>query len=367
MSLRQATILTFSAVAITAFAWPSYAAELAHWTLDEISGTIADDATAPDSAANEYDATLGGTSFDAVTPGPVGGGLFLQPSAGHSFYADSNLSLGGKSAASFSFWIKSPWDFEDVDNVYQAVIGQHYDWSNRIGLIYREGGGGDGYLAWDHRDGVNPNYRPGGTNMSGYQNQWIHVAAVYDAGNYKTYINGGEVFDNNGSIPSITADTANSPFGVANQQGPGMTRPFLASTFDDIGVWDSALDESFVRALYELGLPSSFENLSSEFGISYNAIQVQELFDAHAVQGAVTVSGTQQPWMFVDGLDAAFTGGAVEGELFSNAGHTYLLIDGAIGTGMQLLPEPSSCALLVLGLLGMLLPTGRRRRSLQTT
>ncbi len=39
-----------------------------------------------------------------------------------------------------------------------------------------------------------------------------------------------------------------------------------------------------------------------------------------------------------------------------------LLLDGATGTGMELLPEPSTCVLFGMGLLGLALSARRRRR-----
>jgi hypothetical protein len=126
---------------------------------------------------------------------------------------------------------------------------------------------------------------------------------------------------------------------------------------DDLGYWDEPLTDGETRALFTLGLPSS---LGSSFGLNYDQADAEQLFLAHRNQGKATVGGV--PWIFVEDLNTIAPGGTIQGDLFGYGGGTYLLLDSSgIGTGMVMVPEPSTLLLGALGLLSLAL-FGRRRR-----
>ena len=214
-----------SAAEIAELATPASTGPLAHWKLDETSGT-----TAVDTAGGHNGALLNGPTWQ---PGTMDGALELDGSNDYvNVPHDDNLSL---SSFTISSWI-------DADSLSggQFVVNKGTD-SGTLASNYFLATIGDeisfGFYAggWVEFNTANANLSTG---------QWHHIAGTFDdaTGTGRVYLDG---------VPVHQGSTAVSPVPDAyrltiGRNGPGNYWP---GRLDDVRIYDRALTDSEVAAL----------------------------------------------------------------------------------------------------------------------
>jgi len=219
---------------------------VAHYKLDETSGT-----TAIDFTANGYNSTMsGGMTAAASTTNGVFNNSFNFNGVSNKLLVPNTLgtSLFG-SPISFSAWIYNEGENSDSDAFNsQHIISFIHD--IRAVLYIRES---------DHP--TNPNSLlfllddSGGEKILASasnvvkQNSWMHVAGVNDGVNSKIYLNGIQI----GSLPAGTPDTPlGSNRGIAIGGSTDGTSEFNGS-IDDVRIYNRAISDDEITALYDLG------------------------------------------------------------------------------------------------------------------
>lgn len=179
------------------------------------------------------------------------------------------------------------------------------------------------------------------TNPNKYNNDvWHQITltgtspgAGLGAAYAKIYVD-GTVFSSTLATGYTTTQTTAVALLGAGRSPTGLSY-YHKGGIDDVGVWSAALNGAEATALYTLG---------SESALRYGAEDAQVLFGAFNGQ-ASGVTSDGNTWSYVTGL----TGSA--GTVVNNG--TALILD-ASGAGVQIVPEPSTLALLATGLLGLL-------------
>ena len=204
---------------------------IAHWRLDETSGT-----TASDSSGNGNTGTL--VNGPAWTTGKINGGLSFDGTNDYVNIAD-HASLE-PSIFSISLWVK-------FDTLTSFLIEKRPDsGGSRIGFeLYRESGTGTFWFLYDE-DGI------GGTlNVESITqpttDRWYHLVITRDgSGTNRIYVDG--VQENSGTrVGGIASDSdlfIGSEGGVAN---------FLDGTIDDVRIYSRALSSQEILSLYQSG------------------------------------------------------------------------------------------------------------------
>jgi len=208
---------------------------VAHWKLDETSGTIAND------SAGANNGTVSGAIW---TPGRIDGGL--------DFDGSGNYVLG----------TNSPFNFE---NTTFSVCAWFKTTDSDSGIIVSEGGYGNGgwtlgvnrcvYFGYKSSNYTDDAYS---AMTTGYYNdgQWHHVAAIgttntsNHTGNYAViYIDGNPVTTTNGNTNGdygYMPSTANWSIGARD----GATRTFFDGSIDDVRIYNYGLSDVEIAALY---------------------------------------------------------------------------------------------------------------------
>jgi hypothetical protein len=236
---------------------------VAHWPLDEIDGTVADDAT----GSNHLGTLLN-------TPTHVGG----HDGAAVSFNGVNESGTVASTAdldafpLSLSLWVKTTaTGTAGVVNKYLASSMSGYQ-------VFVSGGS---VCAWYFRDATD--YVWDGT-ACGLQapgindGSWHHVALVVDAAGGRMYVDGvlrgSRVWT---GTPGPTATT--QPLSFASY--PGSTTPFLAGALDDVRLYGRTLTPTEVTAIYQApGAPDPTTlNLSAIRAYARSSTQVDVSWD----------------------------------------------------------------------------------------
>lgn len=204
---------------------------VAHWKLDEASGT-----TASDSSGNNNNGTL--QNSPAWVSGHTNGALSLNGSTQYVSVPDAN-SLDLSSSYTLSAWIKP-----------QALSGYET-------VLIKESStaGGCGYWLQTVGTEISAGFNPGTgckeheTSGAGLQTgQWYHLAAVFDdSGNtFKIYLNG--VLKNSGNQ---TETTAPAPNGLTLLLGRTSSGEYWSGALDEVRVFNRALSSAEIQTLYD--------------------------------------------------------------------------------------------------------------------
>ena len=202
---------------------------VAHWTLDETSGT-----TAADSSGNGRDASvIGGVTIGQF--GRIGGSFDFDGTSGY-LTATGYKGVTGGASRTVSAWIKTSSTSAEILSWGTNTTGNR--WNFRLqpssGVLRVE---------------VNGGYAEGSTVVS--DGQWHHVAAVLEDGSsnvnqVKFYVDG--VLDTQSASLSRTVNTASNGVDVHIGKEAFSSRYFPGS-MDDVRIYDVALSAAEVSAL----------------------------------------------------------------------------------------------------------------------
>jgi len=207
---------------------------VAHWAMNETSGTVARDST-----SNGLNVTL--TGSPTWTAGKVGGALNLNGTTQFGQVSDSSL-LDSTNKLSISFWVRP----------------SNLDSSNPRYIISKRANGNNAnysYALWFHTgnklfvdfDGNGNRFR---SNTAFANNTWYHIALTFDGtatstSRVKLYINGvldRTAAESSASIPNYTSSLW---IGIANPGYPGQ----LGGLLDEIQIHRAVLSLSQIQAL----------------------------------------------------------------------------------------------------------------------
>ncbi|MBL7189617.1 MAG: LamG domain-containing protein [Phycisphaerae bacterium] len=210
------------------------AALVAHWTLDQGSGTTAGDVT-----GNGNDGTLRGDPKWAV--GQIGGALELD---GDDYVECGNSGMFNITGQiTLAAWVKPDSGFS------------YPDWS---GIIMRGGPNIDTFAFYYNGPNQQLGFKTTGTSPAWmaiaaeglFDGQWHHVAAVYD-GAVKTVYLDGEPIGTMDSTGSIETGDGRLLLGAGRDLSP--PTHYLVGLIDDARVYDEALAQVEIQATMEGG------------------------------------------------------------------------------------------------------------------
>jgi hypothetical protein len=207
---------------------------VAHWKLDETSGTIAAD------SAGTSDGTL--TNMDPATawvsghPGTVGG-LAFDGVDDYVALPSVTVTTGSYTIA---FWIElDDWTDNTGDNVWSGVLGPVDAWQ---WFIMVEHQGANGRLSHYGKDqGANDHF------IAGYLGwgTWHHAALVSDGGTSRWYLDGGLAAE------STTHDSTYASIDVLGSRYSGASESVrFKGVLDDVRIYDRPLSAAEVLELY---------------------------------------------------------------------------------------------------------------------
>lgn len=217
-----------------------------HWDLDEssISGISADDASG-----------WGGTGIMYGSPTEVAGRM----SEGMSFngtdqYIDVGdvASLGIRSTITLSAWVKVP-AFPDTDEL-QYIVGKGLN----AGLTDESY-----YLRFNNDAGIQKidfgTYRSSATHGTSWGHDliadtWYLIAGTWDGSAYRLYVDGDLKMTTNDTTGPWDS-TLRVLIGAADVGGTAGR--FLEGSLDDVRIYNRALRDADIDALYDLGTPAA--------------------------------------------------------------------------------------------------------------
>jgi hypothetical protein len=263
--MKPKEVIPLSSVILTMIGTPVHATPVAHYKLDETSGT-----TLADSSGNGFDATVvnpqgtgdldvAGVAGSAYRPGANGNDYGLRSTG------TADFGITGNNARTVAFWFNTS-SFGGTTSQYRllgigigaaaesfdivAESGTNAGGANRVGLRY---GNGNVYYDADNS----------GTAFA--INTWYHVAMVYDGttldleaigtaadGNgLQVYVNGVQMNaaggNLNNSTQALSTGAGNFSVGIRNDLSQYGDYPGL---LDDLQIYDESLSSAQVLSLY---------------------------------------------------------------------------------------------------------------------
>ncbi len=203
---------------------PSTGCLAAHWKLDETSGT-----TAADASGNKLNGTLSGGPTWQTTGGKVGGALQFD---GVNDYIDCGnpTALNIQDKITLACWIK----LASFTRNWQAILAK----------------GDNSYRLTRSSAGNSVYFGLGGTSVGGFDgatevanNEWHHIAGVYDGANATLYIDGTA----DTAVPSTGKISTNSYNLFIGENSQARAR-YFKGLMDDVRIYSCALTEAEVVA-----------------------------------------------------------------------------------------------------------------------
>ena len=213
----------------SAFGTADLAGLVGWWKLDESGGTSAED-----SSDNDNNGTLMGGPQWQPSGGKVDGALKFD---GMNDYVDTGYTAN-LSTWTVAVWVKSP----------NAPSSE-----NQSGPVHCEK---NYQINWNHMD--NSFRGAAGVQVEGtwypasfgnlQADTWYHLAATYDGYNLKAYRNGVLITNNSDPAGPPSAEDASLKFGRH-----ALGDEFFSGIVDDVRVYNYALSEGQITALYSAG------------------------------------------------------------------------------------------------------------------
>ena len=265
-SKRQGDVMRFAMVGIAGLciggillaAAPAQAALLAHYKLDESSGT-----TASDSSGNGNNGTLQNFDFDSDDGWRAGymGNAILQDGTNMNvdpFEVGQNVRLAdnmsNSSSGTVSMWIKHPdvtkiGNYSESDMFYSAGRGLSNGW-DRFGLMDQGSGPVLHYTTYM----TDSSYGNAIGTTVFESDTWYHVALTSDGGTYQLYVNGTPEGTAGGLTTQIWWDDYSAGGGYTVQMHLGsLVRHVNESNwlglYDQVRIYDTALSGTEIAAL----------------------------------------------------------------------------------------------------------------------
>lgn len=255
----------------------SYAGDrnlVGYWKLDEMSGQ-----TAEDSGNNRNHGKLIGSVTWAPTEGKFGGAASFDGTDNKNRIEISGKAINS-SAGTLSLWVRlaGPQSTKGRDG-YRFLFGMRTgipDRGNRLQLYMNENdtqldiGLGDNH--WKEQNIVNLNV-----------GVWHNVVLTWRNGDYAVYINGIQKAVGTYSGLNSSALMANIGNNGDNQDPPD--QPFHG-LMDEVAIFDDALNENEIIALYNAGVASFIETGMSKIWSS-SAQKAEEILEKQKPQEAI--------------------------------------------------------------------------------
>jgi hypothetical protein len=208
---------------------------VAHWKLDETSGTIAGD-----SSGNGHDGILGGgLSFDNDSiPGPSGNALHFD---GSNDYINVPTISAPTNAFTIALWFRPDSDLDASSDRMELLHWADPIQRPHLTFSFLDDGGialhvrVDGELHNDVR--ATPDSWPGLT--------WYHMAITFDGIDFKVYLDGQ--LDGTASHPGTLDPTSNLYIGRHK-----MSRSHWDGAMDDVRIYSTGLSAEQIWALYDI-------------------------------------------------------------------------------------------------------------------
>lgn len=160
---------------------------------------------------------------------------------------DDRVDIGGDSIEfesgdpyTISAWVS----FGDLTNIQAVMAVDSSDGSNMIRMEYDTN---DGTLTSTHWDGSTSNIITYGSSVS--TGTWYHVTQTYDGNTLKFYVDG--VSQGTSSTTSLAKTASYAQIGC--RALPSTVEAPLTGKVDDVRIYDRALSEPEVKALYNSG------------------------------------------------------------------------------------------------------------------
>jgi len=214
---------------------------LAHYKLDETSGTLYNSVPNSSDLTDTANASLGYT-------GKIGNGVYFDASTNYIRTANiGDLGLGGRDAVAFSLWLKadaSSWDlkynFRFIQQ-YQIIqlSNENYDATHNRFHVGAFNDDASNYYSAHHQDII--------------VGQWEHyVVNVSDKGPIEIYRNGviGTYYTN--TFYGVFA-TPGTPLNIGGINGVYSRPTAMKGVIDEVGIWSRPLSQIEVSTLYNNG------------------------------------------------------------------------------------------------------------------
>lgn len=226
---------------------------VAHWKLDETSGT-----TATDSSGSGYD----GTYVNSPTLNQTGAfgtsKAVTFASASSQAVSAGSINLSATSAITVAAWVKT-----------SATSGVFVEGSVNMNTHtdgFYLGIGASNTIEATHKGNTGHNQVLYSTTLNG---NWKHVVAIYDksqpaANEIALYIDGSFATYTNGLSNNNTNSFGNRPVYLASRAA---TSSFLSGTLDDVRIYSRALSATDIKGLYNSGLDSAKFSIVGATGV----------------------------------------------------------------------------------------------------
>ncbi len=299
----------------------SQAKLIAHWDFDESSG-----GTAADSVGAIDAVWQNGTGSNlAWTSGQIGGAADLGgQTAGNNYFSIGTLgTLSGATGMTLSVWINPDGftgsTYEGIFTTRATLTGTaagNQNW----GFSWEDGNASNGEPHLDSRTGNGVDSNPASILAGG---GWRHIALVWDGllGTHVQYINGVRSAGGSGPVGNLTGGV----WHIGHDDCCGGNRDFDGK-IDDLGVWDNALSDADILAIYNNGLagnpldetPPGSSTDPLDVGLVINEVHYDAEPKTEFVESIELLNTNRTPldlggWVLADGIASTIPAGTTLG------------------------------------------------------
>jgi len=211
---------------------------ISYYKFDENAGTIIHDSVGTNNGTYIGAGTMWGTGIINSA------GNFVQNNSDHIDIPGFN-NIINYSAISVQAW----YELQTFTNNPRFLANSHTDSDNKGFQLYI-GNSGSQLLFQVGNGTTNTNSQ---FNGSGMLNNWIHLIGVYDGTNVFLYVN-GTVQPSSGLTGNIGL-SANDLWVSGN---PAYSGDYMQGQIDEVGIWNRALTQAEVTALYNNGVGNQY-------------------------------------------------------------------------------------------------------------